>query len=399
MPGRLVPRVWTHNPTLDAPAKYRRACKYNAFVPLKLAKLSLSMDATAVGVVSEAEAAIRELNESARPALVPLARLLLRTESMASSKIEGVQTRVRDLARAEAKVEGGGKASPTALEVLANIDAMQLAMDEAAAVDRFGVAELTAIHRRLMERTINAARIAGQIRTSQNWIGGNDYNPCGADFVPPPPEEVQRLLDDLCNAINDDRLPPIVQAAIVHAQFETIHPFADGNGRAGRALIHVVLKRRRVALAYVPPISVVLAADRDRYFEGLVRFRGESVSDWIEQFAVAARRAANLARAYLRELQQLSAAWRAQLSARPTPPRADAAAWALIDILPGYPVISAPVAAAATGRAKSQIYEAIGQLQAAGVLAPLSTSQRNRSWEAHGLLSLLEHLEAGQLPS
>jgi len=398
MPGRRVPRVWTYDPTIDAPAKHRRACKYDAFVPVKLAELSLSIEATTAGVVSEAEAAIRELNESARPALAPLARLLLRTESMASSKIEGVQTGVRELARAEAKVEAGGKASGTALEVLANIDAMQLAMDEATAVDRFGAAEIIAIHRRLMERTVNAARIAGQIRTSQNWIGGNDYNPCGADFVPPPPEDVEGLLDDLCSAINDDRLPPIVQAGIVHAQFETIHPFADGNGRAGRALIHVVLKRRRVAPAYVPPISVVLATDRDRYIEGLTRFRGERASDWIEQFAAAARGAANLARAYLRELQQLSAAWRAQLSAQPAPPRSDAAAWALIDILPGYPVISAPVAAAVTGRAKSQIYEAIGQLQAAGVLVPLSTSQRNRSWEAHGLLSLLEHLEAGQLP-
>ncbi len=398
MPGRHVSRVWTYDPTIDAPARYRRACKYDAFIPVRLTELSLKMEATVAGVVSEAEAAIRELNESARPALAPLARLLLRTESMASSKIEGVQTGVRELARAEAKVEAGGKASATALEVLANIDAMQVAMDEATAVDRFGVAEIIAIHRRLMQRTINAERIAGRIRTSQNWIGGNDYNPCGADFVPPLPEEVQGLLDDLCDAVNDDRLPPIVQAAIVHAQFETIHPFADGNGRTGRALIHVVLKRRRVAPAYVPPISVVLAADRDRYIEGLTRFRGERVSDWIEHFAAAARSAARLAGAYLREAQHLSAAWRAKLSARPTAPRADAAAWAVIDILPGYPVISAPVAAAVTGRSKPQIYEALEQLQAAGVLVPLSASQRNRSWEAEGLLGLLEQLEAGQLP-
>lgn len=398
MPGRHVSRVWAHDPIIDAPAKYRRACKYDAFIPVRLTELPLKMEATVAGVVSEAETAIRELNESARPALAPLARLLLRTESMASSKIEGVQTGVRELARAEAKVEAGRKASATALEVLANIDAMQLAMDEATAVDRFGVAEIIAIHRRLMKRTINAERIAGRIRTSQNWIGGNDYNPCGADFVPPPPEDVQGLLDDLCDAINDDRLPPIVQAAIVHAQFETIHPFADGNGRTGRALIHVVLKRRRVAPAYVPPISVVLAANRDRYIEGLTRFCGERVSDWIEQFAAAARSAARLAGAYLREVQQLSAAWRAKLSAQPTPPRADAAAWAVIDILPGYPVISAPVAAAVIGRSKPQIYEALEHLEEAGVLTPLSASRRNRGWEPVGLLDLLERLEAGQLP-
>ncbi len=398
MPGRHVSRVWTYDPTLDAPAKYRRACKYDAFIPVKLAELPLSLEAKVAGAVSEAEAAIRQLNESARPALAPLARLLLRTESMASSKIEGVQAGVRQLARAEAKVEGGGKASATVLEVLANIDAMQLALDEASVITRFGVGDIVAIHRRLMARDINATRVAGHIRTSQNWIGGNDYNPCGADFVPPPPEEVQPLLDDLCDAINDDRLPPIVQAAIVHAQFETVHPFADGNGRTGRALIHVVLKRRRVAPAYVPPISVVLAVDRDRYIEGLTRFRGERVSEWLEQFAAAARSAARLAEAYLREVQQLGGSWRAKLSARPNPPRADAAAWAVIDVLPGYPVISASVAAAVTGRSKPQIYEALEQLVAAGVLTPLSASRRNRGWEPVGLLDLLERLEAGQLP-
>jgi Fic family protein len=350
------------------------------------------------GVVSEAEAAIRRLNDVAQPALAPLARLLLRTEAIASSKIEGMQIGVRQIARAEARFEAGGKAAPNALEVLANIDAMELAVNEAAAVEPFTLPEIVAIHRRLMERALNAERIAGQIRTNQNWVGGNDYNPCGADFVPPPPELVPDLLDDLCNATNDDRLPPVVQAALVHAQFETIHPFADGNGRAGRALIHVILKRREVAPAYVPPISVIMAGDRDRYIDGLTRFRGDRVAEWVEQFAAVARAAATLAEAYLREVRELSAAWRARLSAWPGRPRSDAAAWAVIDILPGHPVISAPVAAAAAGRSKPQIYQALEQLEAAGVLVRLSASRRNRSWEAVGLLDVLERLEAGQLP-
>jgi Fic family protein len=183
----------------------------------------------------------------------------------------------------------------------------------------------------------------------------------------------------------------------VHAQCETIHPFADGTGRAGRALIHVVLKRRSVAPAYVPPISVVLAASRDRYIEGLTRFRGDRVGEWVEHFATAARTAARLAEAYLREVQELIAAWRAKLAAQPTAPRADAAAWAIIDILPAHPVITAPVAAAA-GRSKPQIYEALDQLEAAGVLVPLSQARRSRSWEAAGSLDLVERLESGQLP-
>jgi Fic family protein len=398
MPGRLVSRTWKYQPHLDAPARYRRACAYKAFIPSKLSELSFELGLDSAGLVSEAESAIRELNAHPYRALGPLARLLLRTESIASSKIEGVQAGLRSLARAEANADTGGRASATALEVLANIDAMQLALDEASAPADFGVAEITAIHRRLMERSVNAGRLAGQIRTEQNWIGGNDYNPCGADFVPPPPEQVEPLLDDLCAAINDDRLPPIVQAALVHAQFETIHPFADGNGRTGRALIHVVLRRRRLAPAYVPPISVVLAASRNRYIDGLTRFRFDSVGDWIEHFSAAALRSARLAAAYLHAVRELVVKWSAILREAPNPPRADSAAWALIETLPGYPVISAPVAAAATGRSKPQVYEAIRRLEATGVLLPLSAARRNRSWEAAGLLELLESLEAGRLP-
>src|SRR5260370_27653988 len=98
----------------------------------------------------------------------------------------------------------------------------------------------------------------GVIRDRQNWIGGGDYSRCEAQFVPPPPQEVERLLDDLCNFCNGDDLPAIAQAAIAHAQFETIHPFADGNGRTGRALVHVILRRRGLVPRGLPPISLVL---------------------------------------------------------------------------------------------------------------------------------------------
>ncbi len=343
-----------------------------------------------------AENAIRGLNEAAYPALAPLARLLLRTESIASSKIEGMQLGVRELARAEARMESGGRAGPTAREVLANIDAMELAVHDAAAAARFTVDEILAVHRRLMETASNS-HLAGRIRTRQNWIGGNDYNPCGADFVPPPPEDVDTLLADLCEAVNNDVLPPLIQAALVHAQFETIHPFDDGNGRTGRALIHVVLRRRGIAPAYVPPISVILAASRDRYISGLTGFRGDSVGPWIEQFAAAATRAADLARAYLDAIQELTERWRGLL-ARSVAPRADAAAWMIIDVLPAHPIITASIAAAVTGRSKAPIYQALRELETAGVLAPLSASVRNRAWEAVGLLDLLAGLEAGRLP-
>ncbi len=355
------------------------------------------MGVDVAGVVSEAEAAIRELNTNARPALAPLARLLLRTESIASSKVEGMQLGIRELARAEARIESGGKAGPTALEILANIDAMELAIHEAATVDRFSTTEIQAIHRRLLEKAPNA-HVAGRIRTVQNWIGGNDYNPCGADFVPPPPEYVAALLTDLCEATNDDLLPPLVQAALVHAQFETIHPFDDGNGRTGRALIHVVLRRRGIAPAYVPPISVALSRARDRYISGLTDYREGRAEAWIEYFAGIAASAAHLASDYLEAVHALTARWRTQLAEAPRSPRSDAAAWAIIDILPAHPMISAPVAAAATGRSKPQIYQGLRELENAGILEPLSLGKRNRSWEAVGLLDLLARLEAGERP-
>ncbi|HEY9515391.1 MAG TPA: Fic family protein [Gemmatimonadaceae bacterium] len=397
MPGRKISLTWKHDPTIYAPAKYRRACRYEAFIPVELAQLDLRLDATTAGVVSDAEAAIRALNDVARPALAPLARLLLRTESIASSKVEGMQMGVRELARAEARAEVGGKAGATALEVLGNIDAMELAVAEATVAKSFTPKQVVAIHRKLMASAPNA-RIAGRIRTTQNWIGGNDYNPCDADFVPPPPEHVAPLMADLCRAINDDLLPPIIQAALVHAQFETIHPFADGNGRTGRALIHVVLRRRGVAPAYVPPISVALAEERERYMAGLDDFRGDAVAEWVEHFAAAAAKSAQLAAAYLRAVRALSDEWRDLLTGLASAPRTDAAAWAVIDVLPAHPIITAPVAAAATGKSKPTIYQALSQLEEAGVIEPLSHSRRNRSWEAVGLLGLLEGLESGTLP-
>ena len=124
MRGRTITLTWQHEPRPHAPAKYRRACRYEAFIPDPLLGSDLTLSAEAAGVAAEAEAAIRDLNTKTRPALAPLARLLLRTESIASSKVEGLQLGVGDLARAEARMETGGRVSSTAVEVMANINAM-----------------------------------------------------------------------------------------------------------------------------------------------------------------------------------------------------------------------------------------------------------------------------------
>lgn len=393
MRGEFIEGTWSYDGSSYVPARYRRSCRYKAFVPEEVAGFNDALPAELAGVVADAEAAIRSLNDGARPALKPLARLLLRTESIASSKVEGLQVDARSLARAETQAELGHRQGRVVGEVLANIDAMELAVDETSNAPRLEPEHLAAIHRSLLRRSSNA-HIAGRVRAVQNWIGGNDYNPCDAEFVPPPPDHVAQLLEDLCALGNSEHLQPLIQAAVAHAQFETIHPFDDGNGRTGRGLIHILLRRRHLAPAYVPPISVVLAIDKDSYIGGLTRYREGDVATWIELFAVAAARSAVLAKDYLGQVSALQETWRDQLRAT-SKPRADAAAWAVIDALPGYPVITLPVAVAVTGRSKSSTTVALDQLVEAEVLAPITESKRNRAWEAAGLLDLLAGLEGG----
>ena len=165
--------------------------------------------------------------------------------------------------------------------------------------------------------------IGGVVRTVQNWIGGSSYNPCSAAFVPPPPGSLEALLDDLVDYVNGDDHPALVQAAIAHAQFETIHPFADGNGRTGRALMHVVLRRRGLAPRFVPPISLVLATWASDYIDGLTAFRHSGALDsadrstgagtWFRTFATAAHRSCVDADAYAERIDTLDTRWRAHL--------------------------------------------------------------------------------------
>lgn len=390
--GRYVDATWPSDPGGYAPPRYRAACRYRAFVPDLLDGLRFDYSPDLAAVVSDAERKVAELNAHGSPVLEPLARLLLRTESIASSKVEGLSVDARDLARADSVNDAGGKVSNTAIEVLGNVAAMQAAMETAATVDRFRLDDVIHIHRTLLDRSPNRS-IAGVVRAQQNWIGGNDYNPCEADFVPPPHGELAELLDDVVAAISRSDQPPVVQAALVHAQFETIHPFIDGNGRTGRALIQVVLRRRGLAPRYVPPVSVVLAANRDRYIQGLTEFRDGDVAGWVEMFAVALARACDLTSTYLARIKALQEHWRSRLRSGDSPPRSDAAVWAVIDAIPAIPVLSTATATAATGRSRPAVEGAIQRLVDDGVLIPVSAGRRNRLWESPDVLAAAHDLD------
>jgi len=315
-----------------------------------------------------------------------LARRLLRAESVASSRIEGLSLSQRRLAKAE--VEGADTSDETARSVLGNVSAMEAAVSLGARTSPFRVEDILAVHQLLMKAT-STPEFAGELRRAQNWIGGNDYNPGRADFVPPSPEYLSALMEDLCKFLNRADLPTTVQAAIAHAQFETIHPFADGNGRVGRALIHVVLRRRGLAPRYVPPVSLVLAADAKGYIEGLTDYREGRVDEWCGRFAVALQRAAEVATELALRLSELQQAWRA----RAGHPRSHSSAELLIRQLPAFPIVTAATASKTLGRSEEAARQAIAQLADAGVLRQTTVGKKNRAWEAPELFDLVNAIE------
>ena len=253
--ARFEERIWEPD-FAGLTRRDRRPCRYSVYLPDLLSDRRFTFDGDVAADVADAEADLVRLN-GAVGALADtegLARLLLRAESVASSRIEGLVVGGRRLLRADAARQlGEAIRDVTAAEVLANIDAMVWGVDAVESGGPITLDILLEIHRRLLEGT-RLEEHGGRIRTEQNWIGGSGYNPCSAAFVPPPPEDVPALLDDLISFCNDDGLPALAQAAIAYAQFETIHPFVDGNGRAGRVLIHLALRRRGIAARFLPVV-------------------------------------------------------------------------------------------------------------------------------------------------
>jgi Fic family protein len=399
--ARLIRRHWITEATTGLARRDRRSCDYEAYVPDMLFGRSLVFDGDTAADVADAERAIAVLDAQAS-ALVDteaLARILLRAECVASSRIEGLEVGARRLLRAEAALGLGEQPSDvTATEVLSNIDAMASAIRDIAPGQPIALGHLLDFHRRLLAGTRLEAH-GGAIRSEQNWIGGSDYNPCSAAFVPPPSELVHDLLEDLCRFCNDDSLPAVAQAAIAHAHFETIHPFADGNGRTGRALVHFVLRRRGLATRVLPPISLVLATWAKDYIAGLqaTRYRGpassaaarEGTNAWVARFAAACQRAVADATSFEERARLLEEEWRARLGTI----RTNSAADRLLCVLPGAPLVTVGSAAALIGRTFKPANEAITRLAAEGILRQVTVGRRNRAFEAPDVIDAFTALE------
>ena len=351
--------------------------RVRAFVPTLLAGRPLALGAAAVAATATAAAEVRHAASQMSQDVEPLARLLLRAEGVASSYIEGIAAPVVDVVLAE---EGTGPAlRGPASWVAANLSAVHDAVAMAPAV-ALSVGRLCEWHRTAMTGSPTPERYVGRIRTEQGWIGGSD--PTDAHLVTPPPDRLDALLDDLVAYANDDTVDPVAQAAVAHAQFEIIHPFADGNGRVGRVLVAWILTRR-LSLVTPPPVSVAMAADVGGYAAGLTLFRLGQLDRWVSWFADAVGAGGRAQRRLVEEVDAMRAAWRARLAARPGRAlRSDAAAWRVLDLLPRHLLLTSDVVGAALEVTPKAAIAALRQVAEAGVLVEYGTVSRGRGQPA-----------------
>jgi Fic family protein len=385
--GRIERRVW--RPRLDhgAGRRHRVAQTIECFVPDPIVEWDPTLTASTAALIAEADAEVREFDRQAPgvQGLDALARQLLRQESVGSSRIENLIVGQRRLARAAA---GGAGYDETADLVIGNVRAMQRAITLASEPRPLTRDDIVAIHHTLFEGTRDEA-LAGVVRQEQNWIGRSGYSPAGADFIPPPHECVEELLEDLAAFLNLDDLPVTLQAAIAHAQFETIHPFLDGNGRAGRCLIHVVYRRRGLATSVVPPISLVLATHFRLYIGGLEAYRFGDLKDWLLLFAASTVKAVDRAHDLAARVDVLREGWLERIGR----PRSHASSRALLDQLAAEPVLTVARAAELAGVSETAAARAIAALERAGVLKRTSQQRWGRRWEAPEVFELLDAFE------
>ncbi|WP_269508693.1 Fic family protein [Corynebacterium faecium] len=376
------PRVETETlPWSPAPDSYpRRAAKrmpreYEAAVVPKIASQQLTLSDETRALVEQATVAAVRFDTTDAHRVVPFTPLLLRSESAASSRIEQLTSTARKVLEAEVTGRGRGNAALIA----ANTRQMEAAVERArASVD--GIVEM---HRILL--TDSAPEIAGVLRSAQVWIGGSDYSPAGAIFVPPHQRHLGELMADLGEFMARDDLPALAQAAVAHAQFETIHPFADGNGRTGRALVHVVLRERSLTTSSALPLSAGLLTDTAGYFAALDAYRGGDVDRIVQLFARAAIDAVGRGSWLAAELVALREEWNEQLTAR-----ADALAWRVLDLLLQRPVLTTATVSAEFGVSAETARNALERLEVDGIVISAQLDKRQRGWRSPDVLALLD---------
>jgi len=322
-----------------------------------------------VGCPRLARAPVRPRTQAA------LRPVLLRSESASSSRIEDLASGAKAIALAEL----GSTDKHNASEIVGDIAAMKAALELA---ERLDGRAILAMHSALQGEL--HPDIAGRWRDEQVWVGGTSFGPHDATFVPPHHDHVPALIEDLVAFAQRTDLPLLGQAAIAHAQFETIHPFPDGNGRTGRALIPAML-RDGLTQNVAVPVSAGLLTDTASYFDALNAYRAGDPGAIVQRLAQASIAATANGRQLIAELRALRADWEQRITAR-----RGAMAWRLIDLLLRQPVVDAATVAAEFGMAPPNAQRAITPLVDAGVLTEFTGFKRNRMWQAPGVLSALD---------
>jgi len=356
---------------------------YYAFEPTELPR-SLEFTAEVVNALSSADQALGRLAGAGRQLPNPhlLIRPYLRREAVASSRIEGTQSSLGEVLAAEAQVLPD---TPDRLEVLNYVRALELGLDrlhELPLCNRL----IREMHAELLRGVRGAEREPGEFRRSQNWIGGR--GPSEALFVPPPASSLASHLGDLERFIHEDvPLPTLVRAALLHYQFETIHPFLDGNGRLGRLLVVFFLVERGVLPQPLLYLSAFLERHRDEYVRRLQGVREEGdyegwITFFLEAIAVQAEAALRTAESLLR----LSADFRERL-------RAIRARGSVVDAAEGLianPFVTAPRLASALGITRQGALYVISTLEKARIVIEDSRGERAVLYVAPEVLDLLQ---------
>lgn len=355
-----------------------------AWLPRPLVARELAVPVDAVRATERAAAEVRRVGHRLPSGWEPLARLLLRAEGIASSNIEGLRAPVGAVLAAEA---GSPSTAAPAAAVADNLAVVTEVLDHAHHGARLLAADLHRWHRRLMAHGGLPEHLVGAYRTEQGWIGGR--GPQDAVYVPPPADAVPALVDDLLAFLAEMPSDSVGHAAVAHAQFETIHPYGDGNGRLGRLLVTWVLARH-LGVAVPPPVSVLIARDPGGYLSGLYRFRvGEHVP-WTMWFASVVAQAALAALGWADEVDALLANWRVRVDDL----RTDAAARRIIEVLPAHPMLAIDGAAASIGTSATAARGALELLATRGILeeqpaSPAGPGRPRRWWLARGLVDLV----------
>jgi Fic family protein len=312
--------------------------------------------------------------------------MYVRKEALLSSQIEGTQSSLSDLLLFENE-EMPFVPLDDVQEVSNYVAAMNHGLRRLADGFPLSLRLINEMHRELLSKGRGSSRQPGEIRRSQNWIGGT--RPGNATFVPPPPDRLMDCLGRLERFLHDrESYPALIRAALAHVQFETIHPFLDGNGRLGRLLITLMLWEERALKEPILYLSLYFKAHRSRYYDLLqeVRQKGDWEA-WLEFFLEGVTETSEQGVASARRLMALFAKDREKISALG---RSASSALRIHDHLQRTPLLSVPSAARALGLSQPTVQKSLDHLQDLAIVREITGKRRRRLYEYTRHLKILD---------